>query len=234
MSFRTTYISLLLSTLVLSVSGQGIPKEVVFEPDEGGYPVGYNPVKKLGAFDLSSTAINEPFRHILAMYKDHGTTWKNTLDYRSSGFRAASPHYTTARLKTNLFADINEGSFRSAFSVDGQSFGMNPIFLPDPNRLSSAQGQTFSCINAPFTSVKIDDVNEASKYNFFLLTEYEIDRRAKAIANPNFGYLRWDIEGVPYEGWEAALKGRQVWQGGKYRHKNNGGTDPNFKDMDDP
>ncbi len=222
----------LICCIVGNVSGQGISKEVTFEPDEGGYGIGYDPIKKIGAFDLSSTAANEPFRHIW-MQMSIKLPWETTTDYRSLGFKATKADKAEGKPKANRYWDINEGSFRSPFSVDGQTFGTNPIFLPDPNRTISAQGQTFACINAPFPSVKIENIDEAAKYNFFLMTEYEIDRRAKSIANPNIGYLRWDIEGVPYDSWEAALKGRQVWQNGKYRHEINGGTDAQFKKMND-
>jgi hypothetical protein len=224
--------ALLVLCIIGNVLGQGIPREVTFEPDEGGYPVGYDPVKKIGAFDLSSTATNEPFRHIL-MLMSRKLPWENTIDYRSLGFKANQGNRAEGNPKFSRHWDINEGSFREAFSVDGQSFGMNPVFLPDPSRTLSAQGQTFTCINAPFPSIKIDNVNEASKFNFFLLTEYEIDRRAKSVANTNFGYLRWDIEGLPYEGWKEILQGRQVWQNGQYRHEINGGTNAKYKNMND-
>jgi hypothetical protein len=224
---------LLVACVVGNVSGQGIPKEVTFEPDEGGYPVGYDPIKKMGAFDLSSTAANEPFRHMLALMS-RKLPWETTSDYRSLGFKANRADKSEGKPKFNRYWDLNESSFRSPFSVDGQSFGTNPVFLPDPNRTLSAQGQTFTCIDAPFPNIKIDNIDEAAKYNFFLLTEYEIDRRAKSISNPNIGYLRWDIENLPYESWDAILKGRQVWQNGQYRHQINGGTDPKFKDMNDP
>ena len=46
--------------------------------------------------------------------------------------------------------------------------------------------------------------------------------------------MRWDIESFNIESWDSIIKGRQTWEGGKYRHKSNGGTDPKFKDMDDP
>ncbi len=223
----------LICYIIGNVSGQGIPREITFEPDEGGYGIGYDPIKKIGAFDLSSTAANEPFRHILALMSVK-LPWETTADYRSLGFSANRADKAEGKPKSNRYWDLNESSFRSPFSVDGQSFGTNPIFLPDPNRTMSAQGQTFTCINAPFPNVKIDNIDEAAKYNFFLMTEYEIDRRAKAIANPTIGYLRWDIEGVPYDSWEAALKGRQVWENGKYRHGINGGTDARFKNMNDP
>lgn len=48
---------------------QGIPKEVIYEPDEGGYPSGYTPTQKLGKFDLSSSASNEPFRHLFKLLR---------------------------------------------------------------------------------------------------------------------------------------------------------------------
>jgi hypothetical protein len=224
--------TLLVSCIIGAVLGQGIPREVTFEPDEGGYPIGYNPIKKIGAFDLSSTAANEPFRHTL-MLMARKLPWENTADYRSLGFKANQGSRAEGNPKFSLHWDINEGSFRDNFKVDGQSFGMNPIYLTDPNRTLQAQGQTFTCINAPFPNIKIDNVAEAAKFNFFLLTEYEIDRRAKSVANPNIGYLRWDIESVPIGNWEAILKGRQVWQSGKYRHQLNGGTDTQFKNMDD-
>ncbi len=215
-----------------NVSGQGIPKEVTFEPDEGGYPVGYNPVKKIGAFDLSSTAANEPFRHTF-MVMGQKLPWETTSDYRNVGFKTVKATIAEGKPKFNRHWDINEAAFRDGFNVDGQSFGMNPIYLSDPNRTLQAQGQTFTCVNAPFPNIKIDNVAEAAKFNFFLLTEYEIDRRAKSVANTNFGYLRWDIEALPIGNFEVILKGRQVWQNGQYRHQVNGGTDPKFKNMDD-
>jgi hypothetical protein len=61
------YIVLLIQLLSGGLFAQGIPDEIVYEPDEGGYPQGYTPTSKLGTFDLSSTASNEPFRHLQAV-----------------------------------------------------------------------------------------------------------------------------------------------------------------------
>jgi len=59
---------LLIVFLPLVHYGQGTPAEVMFDPDESGYPEGYTPAAKLGTFDLSSSAANEPFRHLYKVF----------------------------------------------------------------------------------------------------------------------------------------------------------------------
>ena len=206
---------------------------MVYEPDEGGYPLGYNPAKKLGTFDLSSSATNEPFRHLIAILGNQKVPWDGISDYRDFGFKAVWGQFNEGMPRENRYVDLNEGSFRNPVTVDGVSVGTNPMYVPDPNRDLSAQGKTFACFNAPFASVTIDNVDEASKLNAFLITAAEIALRAKSVANTDIAYIRWDIEYIYHANWDAVIKGRQVWQGGKYRHKANGGTNAAFKDLDD-
>lgn len=227
------YIVLLMQLLSATLLGQGIPKEIVYEPDEGGYPQGYTPAFKVGTFDLSSTATNEPFRHLLKLFEPQKVVWDDITDFRDFGFKAFFGGVSEGKPKENRYSDINEGAFRDAFTVDGESFGKNPIYLPDPNRTVSAQGQRFRCFKAPFVSVTIENIDEAGKWNPFLLTAYEIDRRAKYAGDSRMGFLRWDIETFSNAEWISILRGRQVWENGKYRHHLNGGTDPNFNNLDD-
>ena len=143
--------------------GQGIPNEVIYEPDEGGYDEGYTPVKKLGTMDLSSTASNEPFRHLLW---GGAVSWDRKTDYRDFGFKAMWGESAFYKPKENRYIDLNEASFRAG----------NPIYEPDPN--ATGAGQTFSCTNVPFPSVTISNIGEDSKFNPFLLTEPIIDRKS--------------------------------------------------------
>ncbi|MBB3839426.1 hypothetical protein FHS57_003432 [Runella defluvii] len=226
-------ILLLLLGLFRNANAQGIPKEVLYEPDEGGYPQGYTPNAKLGTFDLSSTAANEPFRHLLKLFEAQKVVWDDVTDFRDYGFKAFFGGVGEGKPKENRYADINEGIFRDAFTVQGVSFGKNPVYVPDPNRLLSAQGKNFRCFNAPFLSITIENVDEAGKWNPFLLTEYELDRRAKYAGDGRMGFLRWDIETFSNSEWSSILRGRQVWENGKYRHAFNGGTDPTYKNWDD-
>jgi hypothetical protein len=227
------YIFLLIQLISSTLLGQGIPEEVIYEPDEGGYPQGYTPTAKLGVFDLSSTAANEPFRHLFKLFEPQKVVWDDITDFRDFGFKAFFGVIGEGKPKQNRYADINEDVFRNAFTVDGEFFGKNPIYLPDPNRTLSAQGQTFKCFKAPFVNVTISNVDEAGKWNPFLLTEHELDRRAKYAGDSRKGFLRWDIETFFNASWIDILEGRQVWENGKYRHVLNGGTDPNFRDLDD-
>lgn len=153
--------------LFRNANAQGIPKEVLYEPDEGGYPQGYTPNAKLGTFDLSSTAANEPFRHLLKLFEAQKVVWDDVTDFRDYGFKAFFGGVGEGKPKENRYADINEGIFRDAFTVQGVSFGKNPVYVPDPNRVLSAQGKTFRCFNAPFVSVPIENVDEAGKWNPF-------------------------------------------------------------------
>ena len=198
--------------------GQGLPNEVIYEPDEGGYEEGYTPTKKLGTIDLSSTASNEPFRHLLW---NGVVSWDKKTDYRDFGFKAMWGESALYKPKINRYIDLNEAQFRAG----------NPIYAPDPN--ATGAGQTFSCINAPFPSVTIDNIVEDAKWNPFLLSGQTIDNIARSIANPSINFMRWDIEQFNPEGWSEIIKGRQVWEGGKYRHRNNGGNTPEFRDIDD-
>ena len=232
---KPNYYLLLFAKLLLwsSSFAQGIPSQVMYEPDEGGYPHGYNPAKKLGIFDLSNKASNEPFRHLIKVFPAQEVVWENVSDFRDFGFMAACVASSEGKPKFNRYVDINEASFREAFTIDGESFGLNPMYAPDPSRDFSAQGKTYTIINGPFNSVTIDNVDEAAKTNPFILTEREIDRRARAIADSRIGFIRWDIESIFFGDWNGIARGRQVWEGGKYRHNTNGGTNPEFKDMDD-
>ncbi len=195
-----------------------VPNEVVYEPDEGGYAIGYNPAKKLGTVDLSSNASNEPFRHLIW---GSVVPWDATTDYRDFGIKAVWGDVAYYKPKMNRYIDLNENSFRAG----------NPVYEPDPNRTGA--GQTFSGVNGPFQSVTIDNINEDSRWNPFLLSESKIDEIARSIANSSIGFMRWDIESFNHEDWAGIIKGRQVWEGGKYRHRNNGGNNPEFQDMDD-
>lgn len=230
---KKIYVLLLVHLMAVVAHSQGIPKEVIYEPDEGGYPSGYTPTQKLGKFDLSSSASNEPFRHLFKLFEAQKVVWDDVTDFRDYGFKAFFGSAVEGKPKENRYTDINEGAFRDAFTVDGESFPKNPIYNPDPNRLLSAQGQRFKCFDAPFLFVTIDDVNEASKWNPFLLTEHELDRRGKYAGDGRIGFLRWDIETFSNAEWISILRGRQVWDNGKYRHAFNGGTDPAFKDLTD-
>ncbi|MFN4146853.1 MAG: hypothetical protein ACK4GN_13590 [Runella sp.] len=227
------YLVGLLCLGVYFVKAQGIPNEVDYEPDEGGYPQGYTPAAKLGMFDLSSTASNQPFRHLFKLFEPQRVVWDDITDYRDYGFKAMFGISGEGKPKENRYTDVNEGVLRDPITIDGESIGINPIYLPDPNRDRSAQGRRFLCFNAPFPTVLIDNVDEAAKFNPFLLTAYEIDRRAKYAGDPRFGYIRWDIETFANDGWLTILRGRQVWENGKYRHSLNGGTVVPFKDWDD-
>lgn len=212
---------------------QATPKVVVHEPDEGGYPQGYTPAAKLGVFDLNSTAPNEPFRHLYKVFSPQKVVWDDVADFRDYGFRALFGEMGEGMPKENRYLDINEGIFRDEVTVEGESLGKNPIYLSDPNRDKSAQGKTFVGVNGPAATITIDNVDEAAKFNPFLITEREIDRRAKAAAPRDYGYIRWDIEAIPINDINRTIKGRQVWEGGKYRHQSNGGTDAFFRNMDD-
>lgn len=213
--------------------GQGIPKNVAYEPDDEGYPSGYTPIGKLGMFDLHSNAANEPFRHLIKVFEPQKVVWDDITDYRDFGFLASCLSSSEGKPKINRYVDINEGIFRDPITVDGEKFGRNPMYEPDPNRDLSAKGRTFTIVNGPFPSVTIDNVEEASKVNPFILSEREIDRRAKAAADSRIGFIRWDIESIFFGDWPGIMRGRQTWEGGKYRSKWNGGTNPTFKDMDD-
>jgi hypothetical protein len=230
---KKNYFLILIYLLAGAAYGQGIPNEIVYEPDEGGYPSGYTPLQKLGNFDLSSTASNEPFRHLLKLFEAQKVVWDDVTDFRDYGFKAFFGGAGEGKPKENRYTDINEGAFRDEFTVEGVSFPKNPIYLPDPNRVLSAQGQRFKCFDAPFLFVTIDDVDDAGKWNPFLLTEQHLDRRGKYAGDAKMGFLRWDIETFSNAEWLAILKGRQVWENGKYRHAFNGGTNPAFKDMTD-
>ena len=78
------YIVLLIQLLAGALFAQGIPDVVVYEPDEGGYPQGYTPAFKLGIFDLSSTASNEPFRHLLKLFEPQKVVWDDIKSTKSS------------------------------------------------------------------------------------------------------------------------------------------------------
>ena len=121
------YIVLLIQLLAGALFAQGIPDVVVYEPDEGGYPQGYTPAFKLGIFDLSSTASNEPFRHLLKLFEPQKVVWDDITDFRDFGFKAFFGGTGEGKPKENRYSDINEGAFRDAFTVDGESFGKNPI-----------------------------------------------------------------------------------------------------------
>jgi len=227
------YIFLFIQLLSNNLFGQGIPDVVTYEPDEQGYPQGYTPAKKLGTFDLSSTAPNEPFRHLVKLFEAQKVVWDGITDFRDFGFKAFFGDVGEGKPKENRYSDINEDSFRNAFILDGESIGKNPIYLPDPNRTLSAQGQRFKCFNAPFLFVTINNIDDAGKWNPFLVTTHELDRRAKYAADIRMGFLRWDIETFYNGEWLSILRGRQVWENGKYRHYLNGGTNSTFKNLDD-
>lgn len=217
--FKQLFSITLLLTFSLIGYTQGIPEKVTYEPDEGGYEGGYTPIKKLGTFDLSSNATNEPFRHLLW----GGTVpWDKTVDYRDFGFKAMWGDAALYKPKVNRYLDLNEVLFRNG----------NPVYSPDPNAVGA--GQTFTCVNAPFPNVTIDNIAEDSKWNPFLLSQSTIDNIARSAGNPTINFHRWDIESFNHESWQGIIKGRQVWEGGKYRHQINGGSNPEFKDMDDP
>ncbi|MEZ4901018.1 MAG: hypothetical protein R2822_04300 [Spirosomataceae bacterium] len=121
------FIFLIIQLFAGVLYGQGIPHEVVYEPDEGGYPQGYTPTTKLGTFDLSSTASNEPFRHLLKLFETQKVVWDNITDFRDFGFKAFFGDTGEGKPKENRYSDINEGAFRDAFTVDGESFGKTPF-----------------------------------------------------------------------------------------------------------
>jgi hypothetical protein len=225
--------TLILCTISVQLLGQGIPSEITYEPDEGGYPPGYTPAKKLGKFDLSSQATNEPFRHLFSFLPIQRVVWDQITDYRDFGIRAMVG-LGDGKPKENNYADINEAFFKEPISIAGQSLGTNPIYLPDPERVKSAQGQEFKCFGGPFKSVRILSIDNDAKWNPFLLSATEIDYRARYVANTSLGYIRWDIEAFDPAGWDLILKGRQVWANGKYRHAENGGADPYFRNLTDP
>lgn len=217
-SKKIVWILMLLISPSILLYGQGVPNEIVYEPDDGGYVEGYNPTKKLGTVDLSSNASNEPFRHLIWGGK---VIWDKKNDYRNLGFKAMTGDQALYKPKVNRYIDLNEAQFREG----------NPIYSPDPN--ATGAGQTFSCFNVPFPSVTISNIGEDSKFNPFLLTEPIIDKIARSISNPSINFMRWDIESFNPEGLDQAVKGRQVWEGGKYRHRSNGGNNQDFQDMDD-
>jgi hypothetical protein len=213
------------------IFAQGTPDEVNYGADEGGYPSGYTPYAKFGKFDLSSKAANEPFRHFLFLTPNSRAGWEHIVDIRDFGFKALA--FDLTRPKEYTYIDINEASFRDPVSMGGRTIAANPVYSPDPKRVQSAQGQVFKGVNGVASTVRIDNVEECAKWNPFLLSDDEVDFRVRAIANPNIGHYRWDIEGFDPTNFVNVQKSRQVWNGGQYRHTINGGTDPKFSVMDD-
>lgn len=195
-----------------------------------------------GTYDLDAHFTRKNFSKELSPF--HSTKWLNHLgitygepNITQFGFGVMEAMFRKDKsyvTEEEYFATVPR-NFRyreisqNGTTTSGHSYGEK---ITDPN--ATGHGQTFQTIDGPVT-INLTDRSTGevdADYNYFLVDINKVDDLG---ASYNYNYIRWDAEHTPFsyvyrKNW---LKRRNAWEGGKYRTRANGGTNPAWMDVSD-